>query len=107
MPIDHSALSEPVAIVRAAKDGNASEASVVTPPRWAHSVDIVAIDGAVLVATTGTEGSALTNYITVPKDAGYNLPLQTDAQNLAAATYLVQTGNTAHVIEYAYLPRGA
>lgn len=105
MPLDHSALQEPRAIRTEVTGVAVDTAVVVTPPRWAHSVDIGAPDGAVLVGTSGTEGVALTHRFTVAAGRAYNLPLQTPVSENAAAPFLVQTSNTAHTVEFTYLPK--
>lgn len=107
MALDHSALTEPVAIRKVVTGATvADNAVLVTPPAWAVSVDIVATDGAVRVAVEGTEGSALTHYVTVALASGYNLPLQANLQTKNAIPYYVSTGDTAHTVEFAYVPRG-
>jgi len=108
MPLDHSALLEPVSIRRETIGSDGPDnASVVTPPVWAQSVDLKCELGAVRVATTGTEGTALTHYFEVATGQAYNLKLQTPAQNRAAVSYLLSVGDTGHTVSFAYNPREA
>ena len=107
MAINHSTLNEPVAIVSAVTGVSANTAVVVTAPSWAASVDIGCAGHAIKVGTSGTEGSALTNYRTIPSGVAYNLPLKAYEQGNFTNTFLVETSDTAHVVEYTYLPRTA
>lgn len=107
MPLDHSDLPQPNGIARNVTGlVTADLAVVVTPPSWAHSVDIIAPDGPIRVAVSGTEGSALTQYLTVGTGEGFNLPLQTDVEIAAAKPYLVSAGVSVHNIVHVYRPRG-
>lgn len=105
MPLDHSALTEPFGVSRSVTGATVADAAViVTPPSWAHSVD-VGSSVAIRVGRTGTEGSPLSAYITVPAGNARNIPLQTREQNNAAVTYAISTSATADVVEFAYIPR--
>jgi hypothetical protein len=105
MPLDHSALTEPLGIARAVTGATVADAAViVTPPAWAHSVDVGGA-AAVRVGRVATEGSAMTAFITVPADNARNFPLQTREQSNAAVTYAVSTTATSDVVEFAYIPR--
>jgi hypothetical protein len=105
MAINHTALTEPLGISRSVTGATVADAAViVTPPAWAHSVDIGSA-AAVRVGRTATEGSAITDYVTIPAGNARNFPLQTREQHNAAVTYAISTTATSDVVEFAYIPR--
>lgn len=107
MAIDHSSGDGPPYIQRedASSSTTAFIALEVTPPSWAHTVDIVNEGGDMRVATSGTDGSALSaDYVTVVAGEGYRLQLQGEDQVGDASTYYVAGADST--VDLAFVYRG-
>lgn len=106
MAVDHSSLSSPPAIRRFDADATAWSAIAVTPPSWAHAVDILNEGGQMRVASEGTDGAALSSdYMTIAADAGYRLQLQGDDEVGQARVFYVAGQSSA--VDFALSYRAA
>lgn len=107
MAIDHSSLQGPPAIARedSSSSSTAYVADSVTPPPWAHSVDIENAGGIIRLATSGTDDAVLdADYFSVPDAAGYRLQLQGEEEvGQARVFYVAAADNT---VDYGFVYRG-
>lgn len=108
MAVNHSDIQPHEATQRftVSADG-AFYAEQITPPRWAYTVDILNPEGAVRIASTGTDGALLdANYVSVPSGAGYgDFALKGREEATIIRPFYIAAAGVEDTVEVAYRPR--